>query len=379
MPLFWRYLGAQYTKVFLLSVAAFTALLLVSRLEETAKFAAMGASWKHVLLLNLYEMPHMLPIAIPISSLLSAFLLLRRLSVSYELTALRASGLSQSTILAPVLIAAAALSIVNFALVSELTTRTHLASRVLIWKLTSANPLALLNNDKFLRREGIFVTCGQRKGGERADNLLLVSYNKSKGRLNVIDAQHLHCSETELTGEAVSFLSSLDSGQEEGYDHLLVENQMQLRTPAADFAALLKNSKWRLSIDHLSFPYLLVRMADEKAALALAQTPSDRKEARNRIWQIRTEETRRVALGFSPFIFTLLGACYGMALGRRASHKPLIALLCITAASLVCFVAGKESAKGSMLGILLFITPYLIMPFFSLVRLTRFSSGKEIR
>lgn len=93
MPVFWWYLLKNYLKVQILSVFSFIAILLVSRLEEIAQFAALGAKLSYLALFILYQIPYVLPIAIPISCLISAMLLFQRLSHTHELTALRAGGL----------------------------------------------------------------------------------------------------------------------------------------------------------------------------------------------------------------------------------------------------------------------------------------------
>ena len=62
------------------------------RFKDIARFAALSADGVKTGLFVLYQFPHILPIAIPISALIASFLLFQRLSKTYELTALRASG-----------------------------------------------------------------------------------------------------------------------------------------------------------------------------------------------------------------------------------------------------------------------------------------------
>ncbi|MCE5316519.1 MAG: LptF/LptG family permease, partial [Parachlamydia sp.] len=128
MPVLWRYLLGHYLKVLLLCVVTFIAILLTTRLDEIAHFATMGPEGLAIIAFALHQIPYILPIAIPISCLISAMLLMQRLSQTHELTALRAAGLSFYNILCPLLIAAAALSIANFYIVSELSTHSHLTT-----------------------------------------------------------------------------------------------------------------------------------------------------------------------------------------------------------------------------------------------------------
>lgn len=98
MPIVWRYLLSHYLKVLVLCVTAFIAVLLTTRLDEIAHFASMGPEGFYIILYTLYQIPYILPIAIPISCLISSILLIQRLSRSHELTALRASGMGLKTI-----------------------------------------------------------------------------------------------------------------------------------------------------------------------------------------------------------------------------------------------------------------------------------------
>src|SRR4051812_38356814 len=104
MPILWRYALQSYLRVFFLSVCTFITVLIVARFKEIARFTALTGDWSKTGLFIVYQIPSILPIAIPISALIASLLLFQRLSRTYELTALRASGLSLSTILTPLLL-----------------------------------------------------------------------------------------------------------------------------------------------------------------------------------------------------------------------------------------------------------------------------------
>jgi lipopolysaccharide export system permease protein len=154
MPILWRYLLVHYFKVLFFCTIAFIIILFTMRLDEIAHFITLGASGLYLLLFTLYQIPYILPIAIPISSLISTILLIQRLSKDHELTALRASAIAIRSILAPILLAAAFLSVLNFYIVSEIATSSHLASGVLKTELRSINPLLILNNKHLMHSKG---------------------------------------------------------------------------------------------------------------------------------------------------------------------------------------------------------------------------------
>ncbi|MCB1135375.1 MAG: LptF/LptG family permease, partial [Chlamydiia bacterium] len=126
MPILWRYLLSQYLRVLILTVVAIISVLMVTRLDEIAEFAILGAQGGLVLRFALYQIPYILPIALPIASVVAAILLYQRLSTTHEITALRASGMSLGQIVGPVLLASIYLTIGNLYLISEVATASHL-------------------------------------------------------------------------------------------------------------------------------------------------------------------------------------------------------------------------------------------------------------
>jgi len=377
IPLLWRTLIVQYLKVLILSVAAFTAILVLMRLEETARFAALGASWQHILLFNLFEMPHMLPIAIPISCLLSSYLLLQRLSASHELVAMRAAGISLSQIAAPLLLTATLVCCLNFVIASEVTTYTRLESRKMVKSLTSSNPLTLLNNLKFLKQRQIFVQSEKKQGNESASDVVVIVKNDSSHHLSAMIARKLTYRGSDVKSDYSTIISTMKGAQEEGFDHLIVENQRTTITPASEFVQLLRDTGWRLSLDYLRLPLLLARREIEQSALANASEPKERRHQQDQIHHLDNELYRRFALGWSPLPFTLLGFAYGVAIGRGNRKKTVLALCIITALSLTCFIGAKEIGRNDYKATLLFIVPYMLMPLAALSRLQRLAKGIE--
>src|SRR6185436_6527806 len=120
MPIIWKFLLKSYFRVFLLCMASFIAALFVMRFKEIAEFATLGAGGGAVFLFSLYQLPYVLPLAIPVSCVIAAILLFQHLSHNHELTALRAAGMGLRHLLVPLILSGILLSTVNFAIVAEL-------------------------------------------------------------------------------------------------------------------------------------------------------------------------------------------------------------------------------------------------------------------
>src|SRR5690606_32018798 len=141
-PRLWKYLLKRYLQVFFLSLTGFISILLVTRFQHIARFASMGTSPWVLLKFISYQIPFILPLAIPISCLISALLLFQSLSRSHELTALRVAGLGIFPIAFPLFILSLFIAMGNFTLASELAPKCKNLSKSLAYQMTALNPLA---------------------------------------------------------------------------------------------------------------------------------------------------------------------------------------------------------------------------------------------
>lgn len=363
MPIFASYLLKNYLKVLLLAVISFIAILLVSRLQEIAQFASIGAPYSYLALFTLYQIPYILPIAIPISCLISSMILFQRLSHTRELTALRAGGFSLSQILAPILLAGAFLSLGTFYISSELATSSHLATRRMVYELTSVNPLILLQSAKIAKLKGSYFQMDPIQNGKSAKNLLIAVKNRSNNRLNLCLAKKIKMKEGELQGEQVSLISTLPG------EHLIIENQSSLNSSAPEFAHLLRKKGWKIANDHLTFRLLKIR---EK----MLREESGNK-ARYNISKCHSEIIRRFSLGIASFTFTLMGVSFGMEISRQHTKRSLFIVLFLTALTLTTFFIGKELDHLVWAAASLFLFPHLLISVASLWTISRVNRGIE--
>lgn len=382
MPIIWRYLLSHFLKVFLLCVVAFVLVLMTTRLDEIAHFATLGPEGFYILLFTFYQIPYILPIAIPVSCLISSILLIQRLSRSHELTALRASGMGLMGVLAPILFASIFLSLANFYIVSELSTHSHLSTNMLKNELRSINPLLLLHNKHLMKLKGIFFnTLGASKIGESASDVVIAMPNKNNGRINVMFAKNLNAHTTQFVSKGVTLVTALDAEDDQRHDHLIVENIGEINTSIKDFAQMLQKKVWTLNNDHLRSPLLLTKLKDEQEALALAkaeQKPlSSQKEIKRSIHRCYSEIIRRLSVALAVFTFTLMGACFGISISRSKSNKGLIWVIALGSLTLIAFFTAKGIDHLIVASSMLYLLPHLIIILASLWTLNRISRGIE--
>lgn len=369
MPLFWRYLLGQYVKVLILCTLSFIALLLTSRLEEIAHIATYGADIKLVLLFACYQIPAILPIALPISSLISSVLLFQRLSQTYELTAFRALGISIRSILSPLLLVATLLGLMNFYISSEIATTAHLQTRKMAYELTSINPLLLLQNSKIAKLKGAYVQLDPEKQGHSAKNLLIAIHNHKTNRLNLLLSKKLETKNDDLIGKNVTLISSLPNSFGDQCDHLVIENQKEAKSKAPEFASLLSRKSLKIAGDHLKFGLLRAKIHSLKKEGATFFEKN--------VQKCYSEIMRRFSLGLAPLTFTLLGGAFGIQISRGGTKKGLFAALLLSSFSLICFFIAKGVDDLFLIASLLFLLPHALIVYFSNSMLRRVNAGRE--
>lgn len=381
MPIIWRHLLMQYSKVLLLCLLAFIALLLTTRLDEIAQFAALAPRVSTLLQFILFQIPYIVPIALPISGLISAFLLMQRLSQEHTITALRSCGMSLSNIITPLLFAAAFLSITNFYVTSEMATHAHLMKRFFKKELKAINPLTLLQDDRLNRLKGIYsYSFAPQRDKEISQDVVLAIKTPQENRLHLFLGKELRCTEECLEGHEVALMTALNSSQEEQFDPFIIENASEAIFPKPDLTPLLK-SKVRLpQDDYLPLKLLWVREAELRKSIEQAwsngESGKEIKKTKRKWMNTYLEFIRRLSIACSVFAFTFLGIAYGTTIERTPSSRRLLTLFGLTALYLTSFFAAKSINSQVLLAFVLYTVPLPILMFFSWRRLHLLGKGR---
>lgn len=358
IPIIWRYLLSQYLKVTGLCVVAFIVVLLTMRLEDIAHFASLDPTFHVILLFVLFQIPYILPIVIPIACLISAILLMQRLSKTHELTALRACGISIKDFLAPILISAGLLSILNFYVVSELATESHFMTGLWKLELRSVNPLLLLRNKHLMKvKGGYFEVLGSSKMGETASQAILALPSGQEGRIALLLADRFTAENDFLHGEKLTLITGRDPGQ------LLVENIDETYTSAKDFSQIIQQNAWDLSNDHLKMSHLLAKI----------KTENEKKE----ISRGYSEIIRRLSVAFAAFSFTLMGLSFGISISRNPSARPVVYVIILAALYLGAYFTAKGIDHLLPASTLLYTVTHALIILFSIRVLWKVSKGIE--
>lgn len=296
--------------------------------------------------------------------------------------AMRACGFSLGDVAAPILTAALFISALNFYIVSEISTVSHLNAGQLKNELRSINPLILIHSKRLMLMKGFyFDTLGPSRMGEVAEDFILTSMNKQNQRLNLMTAKKLQATPRSFAGNQVTLLTGLRPNSDGDAEHLLVENIEQATTTAKDFSQMIENKVWAINNDHLRLPLLLVRLDDDRESLKLARgdplgTPATKNliEACNRCL---LEIVRRFSAAISVFSLTLMGIAFGISISRNSSNRGIVCIIALAAMYLVAFFGAKEADHAIVLASLLYLLPHAIIIGASLWMLKRISHGIE--
>ncbi len=359
-PKFWIYLLKSFFRVFTLCVCGFIAVLLVTRLKEIARFAALATGFKNVIAYTLYQIPHILPIAIPISCLISALLLFQRLSQNGELTAMRSSGLSIREIITPLLFAGFTISILNFFVVSEIAPRSRLHSKEIIFYQSTINPIVLLQRQNLLKIKNSFLDFTS-NSDLAAEDLLFITPNRANERLNLLAAMELEFKDNHLLGKNVCMISHIAAPKEDSFDTLVIENQQLMSTQANMLSQFMKKSRWSLNMNYLPLRQLLIKQ----------RLQAQGKES------VPVEILRRVTLAIAAFSFTFIGICFGMRISRSSSKKGIFKAAALSVLILLCFLVSKTVKYHHITAIALLILPQPFIFAGTFITLRKISRGVE--
>jgi len=382
MPIIWRYLVSQFLKISIATIVGFVGILLTMRLDEIAHFASLGAPLGALCLFIFYQIFYILPIALPLSCLIASFILVQKFSKTHELTALRASGFSLKGILTPILFSAALLSLLNFWIISELATYSHLQTNLLKSELRSVNPLLLLHNKHLMRLKGFyFDALGPSRTGEFATDVILALPNKNQKRLNLFLAKRISSTHTTFSGHKVTLITSPRSKQKNSFDDLLIENIEETENQVKDFSQLLQKKVWSINNDYLQMPLLLIRADEQKKAIQEAKSKqaeqSELKKLKAQLNRSLSEITKRFSIALAVFSFTLMGAAFGMSISRQQKQRGLYLTICLTTLYLICFFVARGVDHHHALANTLYLFPHFVIIIASLAVLSRVSRGIE--
>lgn len=195
-----RYIGKDFLAVFGLTLAILTFIMSVGLLIRSIDLLARGLPVSFIGMFFLNSIPKLLMFTMPISTLIATVLLFSRMSSDSEVVALKASGLSEWQVAAPVLTWAAVFSVVCFFFAAYISPNGSHANKQIKNMGGKINPINLLEEGTFIHDiPGIQISV-DRKDGHQVEGVLAYELEGSKIK-HCVRAQNGELSFNEETQE----------------------------------------------------------------------------------------------------------------------------------------------------------------------------------
>jgi lipopolysaccharide export system permease protein len=371
----------EYCRALSICLFGIVALLLSTKLEEVARFIALGASSGKIILFVLYQIPYILQIAVPLSSLVAGFTVLSTMSSNGELTAARSSGYSLSSILAPICLLSFVIGILMMWGMFDLSARSHLAAKELEFDVREEEPLAFVQNSRFLAEHCVALELtGSIRTGEDAKDLLVCLTSPGSDRLSLVILKKAHAETKALLGNSMSVISSRTPQiPNQQFGSLVIENADAKKTPTDFIHELTQKRHWKPGPDQFTMSVVRAKQRDLSQQVAVREYKGhSAKKLKKLLHKCASEPYRRLSLSLAVFSLCLSGAVTGIRTSR-GSHRllhaagPLLAFGLFIAA----YLAGKNLDDVAPAAIFFYLIPHPILWKFATTLKTRLEHGME--
>jgi len=195
--------------------------------------------------------------------------------------------------------------------------------------------------------------------GQIAKDLILIAYNESNERLNLINIKKLKIEGDTLLGNEAALISHLQNNQPESFDPTILENQYTMSTSAPILSNVLKKKRPNIETNSLNIRHLKIQMnqTSKKSNLAFI------------------ELLRRYSLSAAVFSLTLLGCAFGIEAGRNPSKKQLFYALGLTLLVFISYLLGKSLKSTPIIAFLALLLPHPLLWIASIFRFRSLAKG----
>ena len=313
-----RYILGDFIKSFLLTLFVLTFVMYVGAVVQAIDYMSRGISGLLILKIFALNIPFTLSFVIPMSVLTTVLLHFGRLSADGEITAMKSCGVSLWQIAAPILFCSVLLSGVCLALNAELSPRSHYARREMLRDLGEEDPLALLDEGRFVSDfPGVKVYIGK-KDRSQLEDIILYQFDEKGVRAEV----RAKSGQVNFNSETRVMEITLEKVRLTEYDKTNPEDLAKARTLSADsypvtldLRQMLKKSVIYKKAPDMTFSEMVAAIPNVRQAFPDIQEENvPRMRAK-----MAVDANQRLALALSCFSFTLLAIPLGIRSHRKES------------------------------------------------------------
>ena len=313
-----RYMLGDFLKSFALTVSVLTFVMYVGAVVQAIDYMSRGISGLLIMKIFALNIPFTLSFVIPMSVLTTVLLHFGRLSSDGEISALKSSGVSLWQVAAPILVCSVLLSGVCLYLNAELSPRSHFARRQMLRELGEEDPLALLDEGRFVNDfPGVKVYVGK-KADSQLEDIILIQFDENGVRAEV----RAKSGRVSFDAETRVMEINLEQVRLTEYDKADPADLAKARTLSAesypvtlDLRQMLKKGRINKKPSDMTFSELVGSLRNVRQAFPdILEENVPRMRAK-----MAVDANQRLALALSCFSFALLAIPLGIRSHRKES------------------------------------------------------------
>jgi lipopolysaccharide export system permease protein len=191
-------------------------------------FVGKGLEWYIIAQLMFYASATFVPLALPLAILLSSLMTFGNLGEKYELTAIKAAGISLRTIMKPLIIVSIFISAIAFYFSNNVMPYANLKFRSLLYDVQSKKPAVNIQEGVFYNGiDGFIIKIGKKDNdGKTLHNVMIYNHTKRMGNTNLTIAKS---GKMELTPDNRFLVFTLYDGS--NYEEDLSSQENMLKRP----------------------------------------------------------------------------------------------------------------------------------------------------
>lgn len=313
-----RYLFGDFLKSFLITLTVLTFVMYIGAVVKAIDYMARGISGPLIMKIFALNIPFTLSFVIPMSLLTTVLLHFGRLSADGEITAMKACGVSLWQMAAPILFGAILLTGVCLYLNATLAPRSHFARRLMLRELGEEDPLALLDEGRFISNfPGVKLYIGKRSGALLED-IILIKFDPEATRAEVRAraGQVTYHPETRVMDILLEGVRLTEYDKEDPTDLAKARMLSAESYPTRlDLREMLTKSKTNKKPTDMIFSELVHAIQNIRQVFPDIQ---EKNVARMRS-KMAVEASKRLALALSCFSFALISIPLGIRAHRKES------------------------------------------------------------
>jgi lipopolysaccharide export system permease protein len=180
---FTPFLGTFFTMLFVL--------LMQNVWKYVDDLIGKGLEWNVILEIAFYIIPTLVPLALPLAILLSSLMAFGKLGETYELTALKSSGISLYKIMSPLLIMICIISITAFFFSNHVIPYSNMKFKTLLYDIMNKKLALNIREGVFFNDiEGYSIKVNRKDAeGRLLEDVLIYDHSEKMGNTKVIKAK----------------------------------------------------------------------------------------------------------------------------------------------------------------------------------------------